>query len=305
MTNTASDQKFNKTRSTLICIGAYTTALCAAAASVWTLDAGSDILTALIADCIATVVIFAFSFAFNNSSMYDPYWSVAPLPIILFWAYPFTGGLSIRQVVVIVLVAAWGARLTHNWYRQWKGLSHEDWRYMNFRGPSRSGYWAISFFGIHLFPTLMVFAGCLSLYPVMTSAGSGIAALDIVAAFVTGGAIITEAVADNQLRAFVASRPPRESIMSAGLWAYSRHPNYFGEVSFWWGLFLFSLSADASYWWTIAGPFAMTAMFLFISIPMMEKRMLASRPGFAARQRTVSALVPWFRKGGGAEQTDG
>lgn len=296
MTNSAADTGFNKTKSTLICAGAYAIALCAAAASVYALNTGSGIITVLIADCFATIVIFIFSFAFNNSSMYDPYWSVAPVPIALFWLYQGMAVFTVRSILALALVAVWGARLTYNWLRQWKGLGHEDWRYASFRDSAGRRYWLVSFFGIHLFPTIMVFLGCLSLYPVMTAPGDAPGALDALAAIVTGGAIIIEAVADNQLRAFVASDPPREAIMSSGLWAHSRHPNYFGEVSFWWGLYLFSLAADTSYWWTVCGPLAMTVMFLAVSIPMMEKRMLARRPLFAERQKSVSALIPWFRK---------
>ena len=295
MTNSAAESGFNKTKSTLICLGAYAIAL-VAAASAYTLNFESPVITALCADCIATVVIFAFSFAFNNSSMYDPYWSVVPLPIALFWACGNPGGLTVRSALVLVLITIWGARLTHNWHRQWNGLGHEDWRYASFRDSAGRRYWLVSFFGIHLFPTIMVFLGCLSLYPVMVAADGGLGALDVLALLVTGGAITIETLADRQLHAFTASHPPREAIMSTGLWAYSRHPNYFGEVSFWWGLYLFSLSADTSYWWTIAGPLAMTVMFLAVSIPMMEKRMLARRPLYAERRKSVSALVPWFRK---------
>jgi steroid 5-alpha reductase family enzyme len=84
--------------------------------------------------------------------------------------------------------------------------------------------------------------------------------------------------------------------MAEGLWAYSRHPNYFGEVTFWWGLFFFALAADTDYWWTIIGPAAITVLFTFISIPMMDKRNLARRPGYEERIKNIPALIPWFRK---------
>jgi steroid 5-alpha reductase family enzyme len=250
-------------------------------------------------------VIFFFSFAFNNSSMYDPYWSVAPLPIALFWAFHNPEGLTVRSQLAVLLIIIWGVRLTYNWHRQWRGLGHEDWRYVDFRGRAGRRYWLVSLFGIHLFPTLMVFLGCLAIYPVMIMGSSDPGILDGVAVVITSGAILIEGTADSQLRAFTASKPPREAIMSSGLWAYSRHPNYFGEVSFWWGLFVFSIAADPSYWWTIAGPISITIMFLTVSIPMMEKRMLARRPGFAERQRTVPALAPWLRKVRGVKDLTG
>ena len=81
---------------------------------------------ALAADVAATVVIFAFSLAFRNSSFYDPYWSVAPLPIALYWALrPEAVGVNpFRLVMVIGLITLWGARLTWNWNRGWHGLGH-------------------------------------------------------------------------------------------------------------------------------------------------------------------------------------
>ncbi|MBP7738483.1 MAG: DUF1295 domain-containing protein [Spirochaetes bacterium] len=289
--------EFSKSKSALICLGAYGAALTVAVLIVLFLHDFNDIAAAFFADVAATVVIFLFSVGMNNSSMYDPYWSVAPLPIALYWALGREyGPVSYRGVIVILLVLLWGARLTYNWYRQWKGLVHEDWRYADFRNKTGRLYWPISFLGIHLFPTVMVFLGCLSMYPVMSAGNTELGFLDGVALFITVSAIIIETMADKQLNRFVTGKPPKDAILSSGLWAYSRHPNYFGEISFWWGLFLFSLAADGFRWWIIVGPLAITIMFLTVSIPMMEKRMLSSRPHYAERQRSVSRLVPWFRK---------
>ncbi|MCB0640789.1 MAG: DUF1295 domain-containing protein, partial [Phaeodactylibacter sp.] len=75
-----------------------------------------------------------------------------------------------------------------------------------------------------------------------------------------------------------------------------RHPNYFGEISFWAGLFLFALAADPGYWWTGIGCFAMWVMFQFGTLPMMEKRNLARRPDYAEVMKRVPRLFPWFPK---------
>jgi steroid 5-alpha reductase family enzyme len=107
---------------------------------------------------------------------------------------------------------------------------------------------------------------------------------------------VIEATADAQLHRFCQARKPGE-IMSRGLWAYSRHPNYFGEISFWWGLWLFGLAADpGSALWTLAGPAAITALFVFVSVPLIDKRSLARRPGYAEHSKRISAIVPWFPK---------
>ena len=84
-----------------------------------------------------------------------------------------------------------------------------------------------------------------------------------------------------------------DDILSTGIWAYSRHPNYLGEMGFWWGLYLFALAADLSYWWAVVGPLSITLMFYFISLPLMETRMRESRPGFAAHVQRTSMVIPW------------
>ncbi|MCF4166086.1 DUF1295 domain-containing protein [Zavarzinia compransoris] len=248
---------------------------------------------ALAADVVATLVIFGFSRAYGNSSFYDAYWSVIPPLLAVHWYA--TGGDAIdglRALAVIVLVVLWGIRLTANWAIHWGGLGHEDWRYPLVR--QRAGKAAIlaDLFGIHLFPTVQVFLGCLPVYAVMNFGRAPFGLLDAVAVAVTLGAIAIETVADRQLHAFVARKQPGSFIQS-GLWAWSRHPNYFGEMSFWWGLMLFGLAAAPQFWWWIApGALAMTAMFLFASIPFMDQRSLERRPGFADYMRRTSALVP-------------
>lgn len=268
--------------------------LVALAVGIWlvTRPHGDHPLRALfVADVVATIIIFAFSMRWNNGSVYDPYWSVIPPLIALYWIGNVRHALPLRQVVVTALVFAWGIRLTYNWARGWPGLHHEDWRYIDLYA-SGMPKWLISFAGIHFFPTIMVFLGCLSLVPAIAYGGPW-RLLDSIALVVTAGAILIETVADEQLRRFNRHKQPGE-IITDGLWAYSRHPNYFGEQSFWWGLFLFGLAANSHFWWTILGPVAMTLMFHFASVPMLDRRSLASRPGYEAYMQRVNAVVPWF-----------
>jgi len=245
------------------------------------------------ADVAATVAVFAFSFAFRNSSFYDAYWSVAPLPIVLYWSWESGPADPVRRWCVVALVFVWGCRLTFNWWRGWTGLDHEDWRYRDLQEQTGRAYWLVSFGGIHLFPTIQVFLGLLAVYPALAlGAGRSFGWLDGVAALVTAAAIAVEATADHQLAGFKRSQPAPGTTLQRGLWRYSRHPNYFGEISFWWGLWLFGLAADPGWWWTVIGPLAMTAMFHFVSLPMIEKRMLARRPDYAKVVATTSRLVP-------------
>jgi steroid 5-alpha reductase family enzyme len=118
-------------------------------------------------------------------------------------------------------------------------------------------------------------------------------ALDIAAALLTAGAILVEAAADRQLARFLRSAPA-EAVLDTGLWSLSRHPNYFGEVAFWWGLWLFGLAAAPTWWWTMAGPLCLTGLFALISVPMMDRHLASRRPGYAAALKNRSAFLPWF-----------
>ena len=238
-----------------------------------------------------TLVLFAGSRAVNNTSMFDAYWSVAPPVVALYFlAVAEPGAPGARQGLVVALVFAWALRLTANWARNWPGLQHEDWRYTAMRTNGHP-YWPQSLFGLHLFPTLQVWLGCLALYPALSVGTGAVGALDGLAALVTAGAITIEAVADEQLRAFNRTKVSGD-ICAVGLWSWSRHPNYLGEQLFWWGLWLFGLSADAGWWWTVVGPLAMTVMFATASIPMLERRSAERRPGWEDYCRRTSVLLP-------------
>ena len=281
-----------------LCALAYVVALCVAVIIVYALGDRHPVLIVFTADIAATLVIYTFARMFRNASFYDAYWSVAPLVIALYYTLVASSGdvVSIRQVLVVTLVFIWGIRLTLNWARQWRGLGHEDWRYANFRSKSKGWFWIVELMGIEMMPTTIVFLGCLSLYPALATGTNPFGVLDWIAIVVTAGAIILETTADEQLRKFVKANPRPGKIMSTGLWSYSRHPNYLGEIMLWWGLFLFALSADLSYWWVVVGPVAMTLLFIFISIPMMDKRNLERKPGYEEHMKKVPALFPWFPK---------
>lgn len=252
-----------------------------------------------LADLAATIVIFIFSVITRNSSMYDPYWSVAPVPIALYWlAQPGSAGFaSPRHVLIFVLLCLWAIRLTGNWALQWRGLGHEDWRYRDIQRQTGLFYWPVSFLGIHLMPTILVFLGSLALWPTLSDHGAGLNWLDVLAALVTLGAVVIEGMADLQMQRFRRDANATEQVIPPGLWSVSRHPNYFGEVLFWWGLFLFVPLAYPGFWWTIVGPLLILLLFLGVSVPLMERHLLAGHPTYAEYRRQVSAFFPWFRPG--------
>ncbi len=286
------------TKAFALCALAYAVALCVAIAVGYALGERHPVLIAFVADIAATLVIYAFSRIFRNASFYDTYWSLAPVAIALYWVLGAASGDAVlaRQILVLTLVFIWAVRLTYNWARQWRGLGHEDWRYADFRRKSKGLFWLVELWGIEMMPTIFVFLGCLSLYPALSAGTGTFGPLDGFAIVVTASAIIIEATADQQLRRFVKTKRQPGQIMTTGLWAYSRHPNYFGEIMFWWGLFLFALAANSSYWWAIVGPLALTVLFLVVSIPLMDRRSLDRRPGYDEHMKKVSALIPWFPK---------
>jgi steroid 5-alpha reductase family enzyme len=273
---------------------AYAAALAVAWITASAMAGSHPIVVALVADVAATVVVFVFSFFFKNSSFYDAYWSVAPLPIALYWmSHAVDDASSIRTLLVLAAIAAWGCRLTYNWVRGWTGLDHEDWRYRKLKEQTGASYWLVSFAGIHMLPTFWVFGGLLPVWPAVAVGSRPLGWLDALAVVVAAGAIWIEARADKELLEFRRSNRKPGEIISTGLWSLSRHPNYFGEMSFWWSLYLFGLAADPAFAWTGLGALAITAMFRFISLPMMEERSLERRPGYADYQRRTSLVVPW------------
>lgn len=274
----------------------YASAALAALATGWWLGGRHAILVAGAADLVATLVVFACSVRADNSSLYDPYWSAAPLPIAAFWALASAGGRSPRVALVLALVAAWGLRLTWNCLRRWRSLGEEDFRYREIRARAGRLYWPASLLSIHLLPTAWVFLGLLPIYPALTMRGRPVGAVDALAALVAGGGIALEAAADRQLRRFLSSRRDPAAVLGEGLWALCRHPNYLGEILFWWGLWLFGLAADPAWAWTATGPVAITLLFVLVSAPWMDRRMLARHPAFAERMASVSALVPRLRR---------
>lgn len=273
---------------------AYLAALVAALVTGIALRHRHPIEIAFAADVAATVVVFGFSYVFDNSSFYDAYWSVIP-PAIAVWfvAAASPDADTARQAIVLGLLTLWAVRLTWNWARGWTGLGHEDWRYVDLRASQGKLYWIVSFFGLHFFPTLTVFLGCLPLWLALGEGTRPLGWLDAIGAACALGGTALEFFADNQLRAYKRTNPPAGSTFEGGLWAWSRHPNYLGEILLWIGLAFFGLAAAGFVWWSWVGAVVMVAMFRFASLPMIEKRMLARRPGYEERQRRVSLLIPW------------
>ena len=141
------------------------------------------------------------------------------------------------------LLCVWAFRLTSNWAVHWYGMNFEDWRYRDIHKQTGLFYWPVSFLGIHLMPTILVFLGCLALWPTLSDQNTQLTWLDGIAALVTLGAVVIEGMADFQMGRFRSQPGAREQVIPPGLWSLSRHPNYFFEWLVWVAFFIASLSS--------------------------------------------------------------
>jgi len=270
---------------------AYVVALAVAAVVIrFTETPFGAFVAGLAADVVATIVIFVFSMVYHNSSTYDPYWHVVPPVLYIYWVSR-TGGLDDPRVALVLIVAlVWSIRLTSNWVRDWPGMGHEDWRYVEFREQFGKAYPAVSLGAIHMFPTAIVALASVPAWLAVTTSGGGIGAWEILGTIVGLGGAVLSFIADEQMRRH--RRGGKGGVMAGGLWSLSRHPNYLGEIMFWFGLWFLALGASDRFWWAGAGAFAMLAMFLFKSIPWMEEKIRRTRPEYEDVVSAVLVLVP-------------
>lgn len=268
----------------------YAAALLIALAAFQSLGA-HPLVNVLVGMLAATGVTFGATLVWRNGSVFDPYWSVLPPFVAL-----YLGGVGASfgtplGTALLLVVFAWGVRLTANWAIGWPGLHHEDWRYLMLYERARMPRWLVQLLAVELFPTLVIFLGCIPLWPALSRGSGGLGPVGWLAATLGLFATALELAADEQRRAFAAARPG--ALMDVGLWRWCRHPNYLGEILFWVSLWLFSLdAAPDTWWWTAIGPLAMIAMFLGASIPMMDTRSAARRPGWAEYAASTPALWP-------------
>tara|TARA_B100000242_G_scaffold73848_1_gene47465 strand:- start:10768 stop:11472 length:705 start_codon:yes stop_codon:yes gene_type:complete len=225
----------------------------------------------------------------KNSSLYDPFWSVAPVPIVIYLATQYQNSTTLK-VLVLGPILFWAIRLTRNWIISWKGFDHEDFRYIDLKNTNKFKAEFNNFFGIHLFPTLIVNLGLFPILYVLTNNVSVNIFLYLASIF-TLLAVILETVADEQMRGFRNNPYNSGKTMKYKLWKYSRHPNYLGEILFWYGIFFMGLSSGLMPYWTLICPTAMLALFVFASCPMMDERSLKNRSDYKEYMDKTSMLL--------------
>jgi len=246
-------------------------------------------------------VLWLVSLPLRNSSIVDIFWGPTFLLQAIVYAFVTPdAGSDARSILIVALVAAWSIRLALHIGSRNIGKG-EDYRYAGWREEAGASWWWRSFFRV------FVLQGVLSLFiglPLLAAQVAGPAQLgwlDAVGAAVWGIGFFFEAVGDWQLTQFLRNPANRGHTMRSGLWQFTRHPNYFGDATQWWGLWLIALAAGG--WWTLLSPVAMTFLIYRISgVGMLEATIAERRPDYADYMRTTNAFIPWLPKT--AKETD-
>ncbi len=209
--------------------------------------------------------------------------------ILLSWSGGFMTGLNWRSLIVNTLVTIWGLRLAWHIYRRNRNKP-EDYRYQTCRKEWKNFYLR-SFLQIYLLQGLLLFLIVSPVLLINQSQFIDFRLYDFVGLAVWSIGFYFESVGDKQLRQFISNPANKGKIMDQGLWRYSRHPNYFGEVTQWWGIFIFTLSVPLAFV-TIIGPLTITLLILFVSgVPLLEKK-YAGRKDFEEYKKRTSIFIP-------------
>lgn len=190
--------------------------------------------------------------------------------VLLAWLAAYLSGFTIRSLIVNLLVTLWGTRLAVHIYRRNHNKA-EDYRYQAWRKEWKN-FTLRSFFQVYMLQGVLLYVTALPVLFINHAPVSALGWLDLVgiAIWLTGFSF--ESIGDRQLKEFIRRPANKGRIMDEGLWRYSRHPNYFGEVTQWWGIFILALSSPGG-WTMVIGPLAITVLILFVSgIPLLEKK---------------------------------
>ena len=242
----------------------------------------------------ATLVIFIASCIYSDVSIYDPYWSVAP-PVMLIADMIKYNIRTNNALILLGAVVVWSFRLTSNWFITYKGLGHEDWRYAQYREKFNAPmFHFISFTGLHFVPTIVVYAGLVGGIFAMREEKFSIPSL--IGVCVMLAAVALEFISDRAIHRFLEEHKGERRTCDISVWKYSRHPNYLGEMSFWTGMYIFFVAIRPDIWYYGLGFLSIIALFLFVSIPMMEKHNAERRVDYAEYKAKTSMLLLLPRK---------
>ncbi len=238
---------------------------------------------------VATIVTFIFSVIFKDVSIYDPYWSVAPVVMIILDMIKYKLW-NINSIIIFAIILIWAIRLTVNWFITYKGLGYEDWRYRKYREKYNPFiFQVISFVGLHFIPTIVVYSSLVSaIFAIQVETFSYLSIIGIVISLF---AVTLEFISDTSIHKFLKLHQGEHKTCNISVWKYSRHPNYLGEMSFWIGLYFYFLFINLDIWYLGLGVLLIVFLFLFISIPLMEKHNLERREDYQEYKEKTSMIL--------------
>lgn len=236
---------------------------------------------------------FLFAILTKRNDVADIAWGLGFLIIAVFTF--IRGGFDLdRGFLVTILVVFWALRLSlHIFFRNKD--KKEDYRYKKWRDDWGKWFLLRSYLQVFVFQGLMMLIIASAFVIVNTYRGGALTWLDGVGFLIWLIGFFFETVGDWQLNRFVEekklNKKLRGKVLQDGLWKYSRHPNYFGEVTQWWGIWIIALNVDYGFW-GIVSPVLITVLILFISgIPLLEKKKEGD-PEFEKYKKRVSIFFP-------------
>ncbi len=230
----------------------------------------------------------------KNNSIVDIGWG-AGFVLSSYFALFLTGNFTMRSILTVLLVTIWGLRLSYHIFKRNHGKP-EDFRYAKWR-EEWDYFYLRSFFQIFVLQGILMFIIVSSIINIINSPLNQLKVFDFIGLLIWLIGFYFESVGDKQLKEFI-KKPASEKdghIMKEGLWKYTRHPNYFGEATMWWGIFIIGLSTSGG-WRFIISPITITYLLLFVSgVPMLEKK-YADDEEFQCYAEKTNKFFPWFAK---------
>lgn len=232
---------------------------------------------------------FFVSLIFKRNDVADIAWGIGFF-VAAKTALALGGFESIRAIIVTLMVLVWGGRLSFHIFRRNKNKP-EDKRYAIWRQTWGKWFVLRSYFQVFMLQGVLLMLVVSPVLVINTYRGSGITIFDIVGFVIWLIGFTFETVGDAQLKRFMKNPDNKGHIIQTGLWKYTRHPNYFGEVTQWWGMWIIALSVPYG-WLGIIGPLTITFLILKVSgVPLLEKS-FAGNPEFEAYKAKTSVFFP-------------
>lgn len=249
-------------------------------------------LISLCALIIFVTIIFVIALVKKDNGIIDMFWGIAFI-ITALGSLFISKNISFQLVIIILLVSLWGLRLSyHIFKRNYK--KEEDFRYANFRKEWKKLFNIRVYFQIFILQALLSFIISLPIISLVNS-DSKLTFLNIFGIIIWIVGFTFEVVGDRQLKFFIKNRKDKNSIIKTSLWKYTRHPNYFGEVLLWWGIFVIAYNSNLL---IIISPITITFLLLFVSgVPMLEKKYERNEKYLQYKKET-NKFIPWFKKVG-------